>query len=63
MDPMIQTNEGFYITEVNQYSKCPLEPSTNMVFDPRYTSVFEPGLDTGITELSMLEENGIGDQI
>ena len=63
MDPEIQTSQGFFPLEVSKFTDCPYDAGAEAIIDPRYKSVFDTGVDTGITEFSMMDENDLVDSL
>ena len=58
MDSDSQVSSNYYPVELNKATTCPLEPTTQLTFDPRYRDVASDGLfEYG--EWDIMKENGV----
>ena len=59
MEPSVSTGKGFHRAEISQYEECPLEKTTEELFDPRYQRLLGVGV-TWLTEWDILDGSKFG---
>lgn len=61
MDSDSQVSINFFPVELQRASECPLEKTTNMKNDPRYSDVFDERVTLQYKEWDLMMENGVAD--